>query len=110
MIKINKDYEPKFKHTFEDNMNLDVNSTLEELIKGIGPRNSVDVLKLLKEVYFISYTGMAQVMGVSGVTIRIGINHGSFDGVLCDEKLEDALLNLQYHFTRDTFAEVTEVE
>lgn len=110
MIKINKDYEPKFKHTFEDNMNLDVNSTLEELIKGIGPKNAVDVLRLLKEVYFVSYKGMAQTMEINPVTIRVAINQGSFDGVLCDEKLEDGLLNLQYYFFRDTFAEVTEVE
>ena len=106
----NRNYEPKFNYIFEDNMNLDVNSTFEELIKGIGHKNSIDVLRLLKEVYFVSYKGMAQIMGISGVTIRVAINQGSFDGVLCSEKLDDGLLNLQYHYLRDTFAEVEEVE
>lgn len=106
----NREYEPKFNHIFEDNMNLDVNSTFEELIIGIGPKNSIDILKLLKEVYFVSYKGMAKIMGVSGVTIRVAINQGSFDGVLCNERLEDGLLNLQYYFLRDTFAEIEEEE
>ncbi|WP_195244616.1 hypothetical protein [Clostridium celatum] len=103
-------YEPKIKFNFVEGTPFDVNSSMEDIIKNLNPVNLVDGLKLLKEIYFISYKGMASIFGCSGSAFRTAINYGSFTGIIKDESVEEGILNLQYHFLQDTFPINVEIE
>lgn len=105
-----KNYEPKINFKFKNETEISVNSTLEEILINMNTVNVVDCLKLLKEIYFISYKGMGKIFGCSGSAIRQAISWVTFDGVLKESKVQEGILNLQYYYLRDTFEEYVEIE
>lgn len=105
-----KNYEPKFEFRFKENMNIDANSSLVELIAGMGKNNIVDCIRLLKAKYGISYKHIATIMGVSGSCIRTAINHGTFEFVLKEDKLIEGILRIQDVYLQDFFVDIEEIE
>lgn len=106
MGNITKNYEPKVKFILKDNINLDINSTFIDMIIGLGIKNAVDVLKMIKIKYGITYKHMAGIMRISNSAIKQAINFGTFEGVVKEEKLIDGILNLQEFYLQDSFAEI----
>lgn len=106
-----KNYEPKLNFIFQEKTEVNVNMTIEELLMNINPINAIDVIEIMHRLYFVSYKGIAHVMGISASTLRVALTYGSFTYVLRNEKLQEGLLSLQLHFTKDTFVEdIEEVE
>lgn len=102
-------YEPRVRYTLHENMNIDVNSSLLEVIVGMGKINAVDCIRILKVKYGISFNHIARIMGVSPCTIRVALKHETFDYVLKEEKLVEGILRLQDVYLQDYFVEI-EVE
>ncbi|WP_404989343.1 hypothetical protein [Clostridium culturomicium] len=107
---IDRIYNPQFRFRFEQNNNIDVNSSLVEMIAGLGLGNFLEVVTLLKGVYGISYIHLSKVMNIRPSALRTAISHGYIDGIISEKKVVDGILTLQLLYLKDTFAQVEEVE
>lgn len=105
-----KNYEPKFEFKLTDNMNIDFNSSFIEVLTGMGIKNAVDCIRILKNRYGISYRHLANVMGVAPSTVKTALAFETFQGVLKDDKLIESILRLQMEYLHDVFCEVVDLE
>ena len=74
---------------------LSVNMSLQGLLWSMTANNAVDGVKILKVVYGISYSKIADIFGVPNTSISLSVRHGSFDGIVSGDKLEQGLSRLR---------------
>lgn len=103
-------YEPNFKLELQENMDIDMNSSLPEVIVGMGKNNIVDCIKILKVKYGVSYKHIATIMGISPSALRTAINYDTFEGVIRENKLIEGILRLQDVYLQDFFCIIEEEE
>lgn len=87
----------------KENININVNSTLFEIVSGMSERNALEGIKLLHIVYGIPYKHMAKVMGISRNAIGIAKKHGTFDYAVKEERLLKGILELKVHYLGQDF-------
>jgi len=71
------------------------NMSLEELLFNMTKENALDTIKVLKVVFGISHTRIADIMGISKSTISMAVRFGTFDSLVSDSRLEGAIVSLR---------------
>ncbi len=80
------------------NKDIDVNSTLIEVIEGMNPNNFVDAVRILKKKFGVQYNVMCSILGVSPSVIKTCISFGTTAGVISEERLAEGILTLQLFY------------
>lgn len=101
-----RNYKQKIIYTFEENMDVDYNSTIFEVVMGMRITNAIDCIRILKYKYGATLINTAGVMGIGVSTLKMALDHETFDGILKEERLAEAILNLQYFYFQDSFCKV----
>lgn len=91
------------------NKEVDVNSTLIEVIEGMNPMNFRNCLLILKKKFGVQYNIICDVMGVSNSVVKNIIFQGTTEGVISKERLAESILMLQLFYLGEDFMNV-EVE
>lgn len=70
---------------------ISVNMSLAELISQVEPSNCVSVFKVLHVKYGISYKRMAEALGISPSTFRVGMSNLNFYSIVSDYRMLQGL-------------------
>lgn len=87
----------------KENLDINVNSTLFEIVSGMSERNVLEGVKLLHIVYGIQYKFISKVMGISENSLNMAKKFGTFDGVVKDQRLLKGVLELKMHYLGEDF-------
>lgn len=87
----------------KENLNINVNSTLFEIVSGMSERNALEGIKLLHVVYGIQYKFISKVMGISENSLNMAKKFGTFDGVVKEQRLLKGVLELKVHYLGQDF-------
>lgn len=93
----------KYKYT---NKEVDVNSTLIEVIQGMNPSNFMDCVLILKKKFGVQYNIMCDVMGVSHSVLKKSISLGTTEGVISEQRLTEGILMLQMFYLGEDYMNV----
>jgi len=77
---------------------LDINMSLVEVVHGLGTKNIVDGIKILKVKFGISYCRLAKMLGINRNSVMMALRFGTFDGLISEIKLLRGIEQLQCEF------------
>lgn len=88
------------------NKEVDVNSTLIEVIQGMNQSNFMDCVLILKKKFGVQYNIICDVMGVSHSVLKKSISLGTIEGVVSEQRLAEGILMMQLFYLGEDYMNV----